>query len=270
LWKNNALAGSPGSRTLYITRSESNTSLLPPNRALLDSLQYNAVGGAEGHDVIRTIEVDCETLDAAVADLDSVDFLKLDTQGSELEILHGGPRTLANSVMVEVEVEFAPVYEAQPLFGQVDAFLRGQDFILLDLGRLLHVKPSGVNRFIAPKGRLIDCDALYVRDFFERLDPIYENRRKLAAGVVGLLAYGFVDLAAALVDRVLGAERDPDLVRLRDCLMRARHSSSLLPSIVRRGDLMSRVLRRLAMATYGERHFYRSEPIGNRDIRRVP
>jgi Methyltransferase FkbM domain len=67
-----------------------------------------------------------------------IDFIKLDTQGSELEILQGGVRALAGVRCVEVEVEFNPIYRGQPLFYEVDAFMRGQGFVLWKLTNLVH------------------------------------------------------------------------------------------------------------------------------------
>src|SRR5207249_2189584 len=62
------------------------------------------------------------------------EFIKLDTQGSELDIL----RTVDDSqwpdvLAVEVEVEFAELYTNQPLFFDVDGFLRSKGMVLFDL-----------------------------------------------------------------------------------------------------------------------------------------
>ena len=56
--------------------------------------------------------------------MDRVDFIKLDTQGSELDILHGAGSLLDNCSGLQLEVMFSPLYEGQPLFADVDAYLR--------------------------------------------------------------------------------------------------------------------------------------------------
>src|SRR5262249_1788836 len=59
-----------------------------------------------------------------------IDFLKIDVQGYELEIMRHGTGKLANTVMIECEAEFVPLYRGQPLFGDIQCFLREQGFVL--------------------------------------------------------------------------------------------------------------------------------------------
>lgn len=56
------------------------------------------------------------------------EVLKLDTQGSELDILKGAEETLESVQVVITEVEFRPLYEHQPLFAEVNGFLIGKGF----------------------------------------------------------------------------------------------------------------------------------------------
>ncbi len=66
-------------------------------------------------------------LDAFLASIgeDAVHCLELDTQGSELDILRGAALALDGPILaVKAECEFVPQYLKQPLFGEVDAFLR--------------------------------------------------------------------------------------------------------------------------------------------------
>ena len=63
--------------------------------------------------------------------LPQCDFLSLDTQGSELYILEGAEITLQNCVGLQVEVAFAELYETQPLFSDLDAFLRSKGFVFI-------------------------------------------------------------------------------------------------------------------------------------------
>lgn len=116
---------------LHHTRDPHCTSLYRPNQALIQRLRP----GDDRLEVVRSETIPVTTLDHALegAGIQSVDFLKLDTQGSELDILQGGVRTLEEGVIgVEVEVEFLPLYEGQPLFPDVHQFMVSHGFELMD------------------------------------------------------------------------------------------------------------------------------------------
>lgn len=101
--------------TLYVTKNAGLTSVYKP-------LPLN-----ESMEVIRTDEVHAKTLDSF--DL-SPDLIKVDTQGAELEILKGGTESLKTCTCVEMEMEFEPQYEGQPLFNEINEFMLEQGYYL--------------------------------------------------------------------------------------------------------------------------------------------
>jgi FkbM family methyltransferase len=131
-WNPVALAGEVGPRDLHVLATPTGSSFFPPDP------DFVRLFGVEGYsEVDRVASLDCTTLQAHLDDreLPGPHLLKLDTQGSELEILQGlsadrWPDVLA----VEVEAEVHPAYAGQPLFGDVHAFLQGQGLHLLDIG----------------------------------------------------------------------------------------------------------------------------------------
>ena len=114
-------------RTLHVTRNPSCSSLLPPNAQALTAF-------SELRDffiVERELPVTTVTLDDSLQshEIRYADFLELDVQGAELDVLAGAERLLSDSVLgLQVEVEFVEMYRRQPLFGDVDAFLRARGF----------------------------------------------------------------------------------------------------------------------------------------------
>lgn len=217
-----ALGGEKGSRTLHLARRQQVSSFLPPNEEFLREFP-----DAERFVIERDIEVPVDTLDAALADagVADVDFLKLDTQGTELEILRAGHRALGRAVGLEVEVEFAPLYAGQPLFGEVDAFLRAQGFQLFDL-RPAYWKRSGATDLGASKGQLVFADALYFRT---AASLVGLGRDKLLRGVVVASLYGYHDLAWALLDAGAAHFAGPELDALRAALRGERSTAGGLP-----------------------------------------
>jgi len=61
-----------------------------------------------------------------------LDFLKLDVQGYELEVLKGAGQLLANTRIVLMEASFIPVNQGAPLIDEVIRFMSGHNFRLLD------------------------------------------------------------------------------------------------------------------------------------------
>jgi hypothetical protein len=87
-----------------------------------------------------------------------IDILKLDLQGYELEALRGATTLLPRVKTITVEVEFVPLYNGQPLFGDVDVCLRQAGFRLLNLYEL----------WTQPDGQLTAGDAVYLNTrYFE-------------------------------------------------------------------------------------------------------
>lgn len=62
----------------------------------------------------------------------SVDFLKLDVQGYELEVLKGAPAALSQSTAVLLEASLMPVNRGCPLVAEIIAFMAHSRFRLFD------------------------------------------------------------------------------------------------------------------------------------------
>ncbi len=153
--------------------------------------EYSAVFLDPPPHLERAIALSAIPLDDVVdrEHLDFPDFLKLDTQGSELEILRGASHTLAQTSLIEVEVEFYPMYEGQPLFADVDSLLRSAGFELLYLNRVFAQRRNiykGLSR-----GQLLFGDALYGRSpsTLSGFSPA-----RIAKYILLLCHYGHVDL----------------------------------------------------------------------------
>ena len=83
----------------------------------------------------NSVEMRTQTLDTIVnkhPDFAVLDFLKLDTQGFEIEILKGGEKTLKNTKALLLEVSIIPYNAGGPLIGDVFEFLEKRGFKLFD------------------------------------------------------------------------------------------------------------------------------------------
>jgi FkbM family methyltransferase len=194
LYVSSALYSAPTTVTFHHCVVPARSSLYPPDPAVVADIY----GTADHYRIERTEQIQVTTLDAAVeaGALPSPDFIKLDTQGSELDILKGAEQSLGRStIAIESEVEFIPLYKGQPLFVDVDAFLRAKGYELMKFSRLysksdLQFGQRGDRgyrnavdflrawggRLIPPHGswvgksQLVYADVLYVRRTGEYLD----------------------------------------------------------------------------------------------------
>lgn len=61
-------------------------------------------------------------------------LMKVDVQGSELEVLKGAEKTLADTEVVILEVSTLPYNVGAPLFAEVVAFMKERGFVVWDFG----------------------------------------------------------------------------------------------------------------------------------------
>jgi FkbM family methyltransferase len=87
------------------------------------------------HSVVEVIEVDVITLDDAVrnAPIFSKGLLKLDTQGTELEVLEAEPASIKLFSAIQIEVAFQQIYDGAPGFQDVAAKMTSMGYALCAL-----------------------------------------------------------------------------------------------------------------------------------------
>jgi FkbM family methyltransferase len=172
-----AIGGRAGKAKLYEAKLAASTGLYPTNMAYFSRLlnRDNGVTVAEH-------EVELHSLDEALAAYGnpSVNFIKLDVEGAELDVLEGGRACLNTSSVIGIlsEIRFHPEINGSPIFSRLDAFLVALGFRVYDLqfyhqsretlpypGLYDYRLPDG-ERFFAytTHGQIQDGDALYFRD----------------------------------------------------------------------------------------------------------
>lgn len=201
-----ALSDRSGSAELSITALANMSSFLRPDPEVFG--RYRKKG--EHARVVRTESVPVERLDALVrADGFEPHVLKVDTQGSELMVLIGGEASLESVLLAEVEVSFFQRYEGQPVFADIEAWMKARDFELIELYRLKRYRAANSMGLRHPllggdqrSGRVAYGDAIFVRNEQSILQMGADDKGAgLLRAVLALLAYGKSDHAAALLDR---------------------------------------------------------------------
>ncbi len=149
--------------TLYVTHPDSGmTSLLKPKAAALKFFnQFEHFGKVEHTERVQTTRLD------DVAEVPSIDFLKMDVQGSELAVLMHGTHKLTQCVAIQLEVSFIGLYENQPTFGEVDVWMRANGYVphcFVDIKRWSIAPTIKNNNPKAPFNQLLESDIVYIKD----------------------------------------------------------------------------------------------------------
>lgn len=198
-----AVAGTTGSRDFYETARGVNSSLLRPSESFASRYQV------PGFAVENIASCQTDTLDNIIYETDESaapygEFLKLDVQGAELEVLQGAERVLSErTVAVIAEVSFCELYENQPLFGDVASFLKSKGFGFYGFHAMSH-RASHLRHLIdhpSPQWsqRLIHADGIFFRENILADSVAVEGSRSGAALFIAAVLLGHYDIASELL-----------------------------------------------------------------------
>ena len=120
-------------RKLYILDNRlGSSSMYEPNELNFDlhDIEQEDFGN---YNVTRTTEIECDTIDSQLSELNikNLDYLKIDTQGAELEILKG--LGSYRPLLLKIEVQFFSMYKDVPSWYKLVNYLSDLNYILIDL-----------------------------------------------------------------------------------------------------------------------------------------
>ncbi len=194
----NALSNAHAQRTLNILSAPTNSSLLEPNSTFINRYKM-----ASKWTITKTFDVDTVPLDHVIYDLklgfnNSGEIIKLDTQGTEYEILEGSSRLLSEkTVCVVTEVEFFSIYEGQKLFSDIEIYLRNLGFSFYGFLTLHTRSKKSLNKKTnLGKERLFYADAVFFKDPLST--NVTLNSRQSTILLFSAILTGFFDFALEL------------------------------------------------------------------------
>ena len=157
---NDALSSKEQELEINFTKKGECSSIYKPNTQLLKKFPFS-----ERFDVKTKEKIKTKTLDNVLKlkGLMHPNYMKLDIQGAELEALKGSVKSLKSICCIELEIEFAELYENQPLFSETELFLRKNGFEIWDIRRVYQKDKSSLFHG-SKKGRLVSGDALFFKN----------------------------------------------------------------------------------------------------------
>tara|TARA_A100001011_G_scaffold360175_1_gene407257 strand:+ start:1321 stop:2283 length:963 start_codon:yes stop_codon:yes gene_type:complete len=147
-----ALSNSNQSVELNLCREPKTSSLFQPNKNFL-----NRFPDVQRYEILKTEILECSTLDEII--LPEIDFIKIDIQGAEHDVLKGARNSLQLALGLELEVEFLQLYKEQPLFGDICNELSNNGFEFFDFVNLQRWQRDILNGH----GQCIFGDALFLK-----------------------------------------------------------------------------------------------------------
>ncbi|MCM8811687.1 MAG: FkbM family methyltransferase [Candidatus Omnitrophica bacterium] len=205
-----AISNVDGTRTFYVTKGPGAAGMIEPNierlrEIIWKGMRYYPNFGDQVFPVKEVIPVETKTLASFAREggLNWIDFLKIDVEGMEYEVLEGAGNLLRSTAVIKVEVCFIPFRKNQKLFSHVDLLLRNYGFDLLKFETTqgqVGYKERESHFSIGPAigwpdryGQALSCDAIYVnRDL---MGP------RAAAQAVVLIEKNYLDEALFILKR---------------------------------------------------------------------
>lgn len=170
--------GSGGPAKFHVTNWTDTGSLYPPNRPVIE--MFNDL--SEVMRLVDVREVRTVRLDD-VAEVTDIDYVKIDVQGSELDVFRGATKVLETAVAVHTEVMFLELYEGQPLFADIDGFLRSRGFWFHTFVGMssMTLKPLRVGALDHGLNQRVWADAVYIRNPLQLASLPVTKLHKMAA-----------------------------------------------------------------------------------------
>ncbi len=182
----------PGlTKNFFLTNKPTCSSFLKPNIKYLDKF-----GDANRYHTKEILKFETTTVDKEFENL-SLDFVKIDTQGSELNILKGSKKSLEEILGLEIECEFFKIYENQPLYEDVKNYLENYNLIFFDFIDIIRWERDKFTHLGQPQF----ANILFLRTP-ENIIELYKkgkfNLKKLKNYILILTIYNKRDLLASL------------------------------------------------------------------------
>jgi FkbM family methyltransferase len=187
--------GDGNEHTLNLCAYSGWTSTFVPSAAALEVFSFFKNNAS----VVGQTRIQTHRLDD-LAEVNDIDFLKIDIQGGELNVFVHGKDKLKNAVAVQTELQFVNLYEGQPSFGQVDQELRSQGFIPHAFAALKRWPISPLQFGGDPTralNQLLEADLVYVRDFVHPDNMSIDQLKHLC--LIAHACYGSFDLAGRCI-----------------------------------------------------------------------
>lgn len=196
-----AVGGASGMQELSVPDEAEGASLLRHNPSMVERF-----GTEHLHAPRKILPVETWTLNdlLGAGHIGRVDYMKLDVEGAELDILKAGTAVLDHCVALKVECSFLDQRVGQPLIWDVLQFLTGAGFEVVDLQdvhrwrrRNLPAHPYRVRAAMEySRGQVAQCDVMLLRGATHVREHDHALRLMVLSAAMGFFDYAITVLRA--------------------------------------------------------------------------
>ena len=265
---NIAVSDKKEQKELYIRQSQGNSSFYENNDLIINKFPH-----AERFKIIDKVLIKTDTLDNILKpdDYIKMDFLKIDVEGGELNVLKGAESVLINGIFaIQAEVRFLEFYKNSPLFPEVHTFITSKGFELFDLNRYFYKKRP---YFGSLKGQIGMADALYFMDIDKFSTNCKTNLsgneliKKILKAIIISSFYGYFDYSADLLETNKNIFKTKEYESLMDDLRKSRLVSEKIPYFKGKGFIHRNLMRIANLFISSNKGAFHSDSIlGNRKL----
>ena len=207
----------------YLCNKPEVSSVFYPNKEFL-----NKFSDSQRFDIKEKQLFKTSTLDIELGNR-KIDFAKFDIQGAEYDALNGMQNHISDCLGFELEIEFSPIYNKQPLFGIIGQYLNNNGFEFIDFTSLIRWERKQFNSY----GQCIFGDGLWLRS----PEYVYENLPEKYLKYITICSiYERFDLAIRMVE-LRNPENKENIIyiieKLRNYQINTRRINNIFKYIVK-------------------------------------
>ena len=210
----NYAVGNGQIETLNICSAPGMTSILEPDFEYLELFH----GFSDWAKVTKKVKVQTKKLDDVNFDK-KIDFLKIDVQGYEHEVIKNGNKTIKDCLVVQIETSPIPLYKNEKSFAHVCLQLENLGFQLHSFNQINTrcFKPVILqNNIYSGLNHLFQLDCVFVKklNLFDKFD--LEQLKKI--GLILFYSFGSYDLVDYVVSKISKLEKNEVIFEFRNLM----------------------------------------------------
>lgn len=208
----NYAVGNGQRETLNICAAPGMTSILEPDFEYLKLFH----GLSDWAKIKKKIKIQTKKLDEFNFDK-KIDFLKIDVQGYEYEVIKNGKNTIKDSLIVQLETSPIPLYKNEKSFGHICVELENLGFQLHSFNKINTrcFKPMTLqNNIYSGLHHLFQLDCVFIKKL-NLLDKLALDQLKKLALIL-FYSFGSYDLVDYLISKISKLEDDQMIFEYRN------------------------------------------------------